>query len=238
MSVGKRISIAAVPLVLLVVLGVAACGGSSDSSGSGGSLSLVAYSTPQEAYEEIIPAFKKTDRRQGRRLQAVLRRLRRPGARGRGRPRTPTWSRCRWRPTSTSSSRRTRSPQDWNKDEYDGFVTNSVVVLAVRKGNPKNIKTWDDLIEGRRRGDHSPTRSPRAARSGTSWPPTAPSSRPGKSEQEAKEYLQAAVRATCPSRTRARARRCRRSSAARATCCSPTRTRRSPPSRRARRSTT
>ena len=61
MSVGKRISIAALPLVLLVALGLAACGGSSDSSGSAGTLSLIAYSTPQEAYEEVIPAFKKTD---------------------------------------------------------------------------------------------------------------------------------------------------------------------------------
>jgi sulfate transport system substrate-binding protein len=27
------------------------------------------------------------------------------------------------------------------------MVTNSVVVFAVRKGNPKNIKTWDDLVK-------------------------------------------------------------------------------------------
>ena len=45
--------------VLLLALGVAACGGDS-SSGNG--LSLVAYSTPQEAYEEIIPAFNDTRR--------------------------------------------------------------------------------------------------------------------------------------------------------------------------------
>ena len=37
--------------------------------------------------------------------------------------------------------------EDWNKDQYKGFVTNSVVVFAVRKGNPKNIKTWDDLVK-------------------------------------------------------------------------------------------
>src|ERR687889_6781 len=37
--------------------------------------------------------------------------------------------------------------EDWNKDRYKGFVTNSVVVFAVRKGNPKNIKTWDDLVK-------------------------------------------------------------------------------------------
>src|SRR5262245_2615348 len=61
MSLAKRISIAALPLVLLAALGLAACGGTSESSGSAGSISLVAYSTPQEAYEEVIPAFKKTD---------------------------------------------------------------------------------------------------------------------------------------------------------------------------------
>ena len=36
---------------------------------------------------------------------------------------------------------------DWNRDEFDGLVSKSVVVLAVRKGNPKNIRTWDDLVE-------------------------------------------------------------------------------------------
>ena len=37
--------------------------------------------------------------------------------------------------------------EDWNKDEYDGFVTTSVVVFAVRKGNPKNLETWADLTK-------------------------------------------------------------------------------------------
>ena len=27
------------------------------------------------------------------------------------------------------------------------MITDSVVVIATRKGNPKNIKTWDDLIK-------------------------------------------------------------------------------------------
>src|SRR6478735_10343269 len=51
--------------VLLTALVLAACGSSSSSSSSssgGGSakLSLVAYSTPKEAYADIIPAFDKT----------------------------------------------------------------------------------------------------------------------------------------------------------------------------------
>ena len=35
----------------------------------------------------------------------------------------------------------------YDKDKFGGFVTRSVVVFATRKGNPKNIKTWDDLIK-------------------------------------------------------------------------------------------
>jgi sulfate transport system substrate-binding protein len=35
---------------------------------------------------------------------------------------------------------------DWADDEHEGMVSNSVVVLAVRKGNPKGIKDWDDLV--------------------------------------------------------------------------------------------
>ena len=146
MSVGKRISFAAMPLLLLVVLGVAACGGSSDSSGSGGTLSLVAYSTPQEAYEEIIPAFKKTadgkdvsfkqsygaSGDQARAVEAGL---------------NADVVALSLAPDVDKLVEANKVAADWNKDKYDGFVTNSVVVFAIRKGNPKNIKTWDDLIK-------------------------------------------------------------------------------------------
>jgi sulfate transport system substrate-binding protein len=36
---------------------------------------------------------------------------------------------------------------DWNQDEYDGIVSDSVVVFVVREGNPKDIQTWDDLLK-------------------------------------------------------------------------------------------
>ena len=36
---------------------------------------------------------------------------------------------------------------DWNQNDYDGILTNSVVVFAVRPGNPENIQTWDDLLK-------------------------------------------------------------------------------------------
>ena len=36
---------------------------------------------------------------------------------------------------------------DWNAGPNKGLVTTSVVTFVVRKGNPKNIKTWDDLLK-------------------------------------------------------------------------------------------
>jgi sulfate transport system substrate-binding protein len=35
----------------------------------------------------------------------------------------------------------------WDKTPTKGIVTQSVVVIVVRKGNPKHIKTWDDLVK-------------------------------------------------------------------------------------------
>jgi sulfate/thiosulfate transport system substrate-binding protein len=35
----------------------------------------------------------------------------------------------------------------WKDTAHDGLVTTSVVSFVVRKGNPKNIRTWDDLLK-------------------------------------------------------------------------------------------
>lgn len=37
--------------------------------------------------------------------------------------------------------------QDWSAGPNKGVVSSSIVVFAVRSGNPKNILTWDDLVE-------------------------------------------------------------------------------------------
>ena len=37
--------------------------------------------------------------------------------------------------------------KDWNADATEGIPFGSVVSLVVRKGNPKNIKDWDDLLQ-------------------------------------------------------------------------------------------
>jgi sulfate/thiosulfate-binding protein len=36
---------------------------------------------------------------------------------------------------------------NWNANPYHGIVSKSVVVFVLRDGNPKHIKTWDDLVK-------------------------------------------------------------------------------------------
>jgi sulfate/thiosulfate-binding protein len=37
--------------------------------------------------------------------------------------------------------------KNWDKQSFKGIVTHSLVVFALRPGNPKKIKSWDDLIK-------------------------------------------------------------------------------------------
>ena len=37
--------------------------------------------------------------------------------------------------------------EDWDDGPNKGVVSSSIVVFAVRSGNPKNITTWDDLVK-------------------------------------------------------------------------------------------
>ena len=67
-SLGALLSGLALIALVLVASG---CGGSSSDAssgggdGSGGKLTLIAYSTPEEAYKELIPAFNKTPEGKG-----------------------------------------------------------------------------------------------------------------------------------------------------------------------------
>ena len=54
----------------------------------------------------------------------------------------------------------------WDKQSAKGIATNSIVVFAVRDGNPKKIKNWSDLVKPGV-GIVTPNPSPPAPRSGT-----------------------------------------------------------------------
>jgi sulfate/thiosulfate transport system substrate-binding protein len=137
-------------ILALVAALASACGGASDAasggSGGGGKLTLVAYSTPQEAYEEIIPAFQKSAAGQGVEFEQSY------GASGEqsraveaGLPADVVEFALESDVTRLVDAGLVDS--DWNQNEYKGILTDSVVALVVRKGNPKDIHTWDDLIK-------------------------------------------------------------------------------------------
>jgi sulfate/thiosulfate transport system substrate-binding protein len=137
-------ALAALTFIAVVAVG---CGGTSSEGGSGGNLTLVAYSTPQEAYEEIIPAFNGTPEgkdigfdqsygssgEQARAIEGGL---------------DADIAALSLEPDVTKLVDAGLVEESWNQNRFDGFVTKSVVVFAVRKGNPKNIETWDDLVTG------------------------------------------------------------------------------------------
>ena len=126
--------------------GPAAEGDASGGDGSGGEINLVAYSTPKEAYGELIPAFNKTPDGKGVKFTQSY------GASGdqaraveSGLP--ADFVALSLAPDVDKLVEPGIVAKDWADNDTEGFVTNSVVVFAVRKGNPKNIKTWDDLIK-------------------------------------------------------------------------------------------
>jgi hypothetical protein len=60
--------------------------------------------------------------------------------------------------------------EDWNAGPTKGIVSDSVVVLVVRKGNPKNIQGWDDIVKPTASASSPPTPDRRARPGGTSSP--------------------------------------------------------------------
>jgi sulfate/thiosulfate transport system substrate-binding protein len=165
----------------------AACGGDSASAGGGNTISLVAYSTPREAYEEIIPAFQETAEgsgvefeqsyassgEQSRAVEAGL---------------AADVVAFSLEPDVTRLVDADLVSADWNANDHRGMVTNSVVVFAVRPGNPENIQTWDDLL---REGIEVITPNPFTS-GGAQWNIMAAYGAQlelGKSEEEAVEYL-------------------------------------------------
>jgi sulfate/thiosulfate-binding protein len=111
-----------------------------------GALTLVAYSTPKAAYDAIIPLFQATPDGSGVTFETSY------GASG-------DQSRAVESGLPADVVAFSLAPDvdrlvkdgmvaaDWNAGATKGMVTDSVVEFVVRKGNPKGIKTWDDLVK-------------------------------------------------------------------------------------------
>jgi sulfate/thiosulfate transport system substrate-binding protein len=134
----------AVALCLLPAAGgLAACG----SSGGGGKhLTLVAYSTPQGVYEKLIPAFQATSEGKGVAFSQSY------GPSGEQSRAVANGLHADVVNFSLDSDveRLVKAglvSPTWNQNATHGYVTDSVAVIIVRKGNPKHITGWSDLIK-------------------------------------------------------------------------------------------
>jgi sulfate transport system substrate-binding protein len=109
-------------------------------------LSLVAYSTPQAAYGKLIAAFQQTAAGKNVKFTQSY------GASGSQSRAVESGLKAdivafSLEPDITRLVTDKIVAADWNSDQYHGMITDSVAVIGVRKGNPKNIKTWDDLVK-------------------------------------------------------------------------------------------
>jgi len=145
----QRIARTAAFTVLALAVAIAALAASRSASAakhSGGKLTIVAYSTPGAAYAKLIPAFQATPAGKDVSFsQSYAGSEQQSKAVDQGLPADvvnfsiePDMSRL-VRDGLLSSS--------WKNNKYKGIVSRSVVVFVVRKGNPKHIKTWDDIAK-------------------------------------------------------------------------------------------
>ena len=86
-------------------------------------------------------------RRRGVGLHHLVRLLRRPAPRGRGRPEADFLD-LALEPDMTSLVEEGLVDKNWNANENKGIITDSVVVFSVRPGNPEGIENWEDLVTG------------------------------------------------------------------------------------------
>jgi sulfate/thiosulfate-binding protein len=140
---GRRTG-AALLAAAAVLLSLTGCSSSSDAS-AGGKLSLVAYSVPKPAYEALTAAFAETSKGKGVSWASSY------GASGTQSQAVGNGQKADYVAFSLEPDMTKLVPkfveEGWNSGPTKGMVSNSVVVIAVRKGNPLHITGWDDLTK-------------------------------------------------------------------------------------------
>src|ERR1700680_3522029 len=134
MSLRARLLAAAIPMSV-VVLGLAACGSSSSSTKR---LALVAYSTPPGGFEKLIPAFQAAPEGKGVSFTQSY------GGSGEQSRAVANGQHAdvvnfSLEPDVERLVKAGLVSSSWNQNATHGFVTDSVAVVIVRKGNPKHI---------------------------------------------------------------------------------------------------
>lgn len=143
----------AIALSLAVLVGVAGCGQKGDTAGAkGGTVTLVlgGYTTPRELYgKAIIPAFQKYWQDKTGQKVEFQESYQGSGAQARA---IVGGFEADVAALSLEADIDTIAKEglithDWRSGAHGGMFTRSIVVFAVRKGNPKGIKDWADLAQ-------------------------------------------------------------------------------------------
>lgn len=133
---------AAVAVTVAAAVGVTAC---SSSAGAGGTIRLVAYSVPKPAYDALSAAFAKTSAGKGVVVKGSY------GPSGAQSKAVIGGQKADYVAFSVQPDLTKLVPgkvdANWNTGPTKGLVSDSVVVIVVRKGNPLHITGWDDLVK-------------------------------------------------------------------------------------------
>ncbi len=145
-----------VSVTAAAVLGLSACGGgasdvvgaaaSGDAGAATSTINLYAYAVPKVAFDVLIPAFQKTAEGKGVQFQQSY------GASGAQSRKVAAGATADFvnfsvEPDVTRLVDAGLVDASWNQNEHKGIPFGSVVTVVVRKGNPKGIKDWDDLLK-------------------------------------------------------------------------------------------
>jgi sulfate transport system substrate-binding protein len=135
---------AAFAATIATAAGVGGSDTSATSAANDTELSLVAYTTPREAYAKLIPMFQKTAAGKDVSFKQSY------GASGEQARAVRAGLDADLVALSLAPDIDTLTPDivapTWKQQPYKGMVTNSVVVFVLRDGNPKKIKGWNDLL--------------------------------------------------------------------------------------------
>ena len=152
---GRRNVITVTGALSAGVLALSACaGGASDTVGAPAgagdaatsTLQLYAYSAPKVGFDKIIPAFTQTAAGKGVQFEQSY------GPSGDQSRKVAAGAPADFvnfsvEPDITRLVDAGLVAKDWNANQYKGIPFGSVVTIVVRKGNPKGIKDWDDLLK-------------------------------------------------------------------------------------------
>ncbi len=154
---GRRL-FALTTITVAVGLGLSACaGGASDvvkepaatnaaAVNTTSTINLYAYAVPKAGFDVVIPAFQQTPAGAGVQFQQSY------GASGDQSRKVEAGAPADFvnlsvEPDVTRLVDAGLVAPDWNTGKYRGIPFGSVVTIVVRKGNPKGIKDWDDLLK-------------------------------------------------------------------------------------------